>query len=47
MTHYSIADGSDDAVAVLEELIGELTAEAAADTRDEPRALRHREFSRR
>ena len=34
-----IADGSDDAVAALKELIGELTAEAAADASDEPCAL--------
>ena len=34
-----IADGSGDAVATPEEPIGELAAEAAADTRDEPCGL--------
>jgi hypothetical protein len=40
-----IADSSDDAVAALEELISELTAEAATDSSDEPCALCHCEFS--
>jgi hypothetical protein len=31
----SVADGSDDAVAALEELIGEVAPEAAADASDE------------
>ena len=34
-----VADGSDNAVAALEELIGELAPEAAADASDEPCAL--------
>ena len=34
-----VANRSDDAVAALEELIGELAAEAAADAGDEPCAL--------
>ena len=31
-----VADGADDAVTAVEELLGELAAEAAADTGDEP-----------
>ena len=34
-----VADGSDNAVAALEELIGELTTEAAAGPGDKPSAL--------
>ena len=38
-----VADGADDAVAPLEELLGQLAAEAAADAGDEPGALCHRD----
>jgi hypothetical protein len=34
-----IVDRSDDAISALQTLIGELTAEAATDASDEPRAL--------
>ena len=40
-----VADGSDNAVAAVEELIGEVATEAAADPSDEPCALWHCEFS--
>jgi hypothetical protein len=39
-----IADSSDDTVATAKELIGKVTAEAAADASNQPFALRHSGF---
>ena len=41
-TESRSADRTDDTITAVEQLFGEVTAEAAADSGDEPGALRHR-----
>ena len=41
---FGVSNGADHAVAAIQELLGELTAKAAADSGDKPCALFHSKF---